>query len=69
VAGMLIRKIGGGVVFRVYNPDKSFVDYDFVHDDLPIVISKNSFSAFYSFDDKNVLDHSPQVLGLKKAKK
>ncbi len=68
VSGVLIRELGGEVIFRVYNSDKTFVDYDLLHDDLPVVILEKSLSSFYSFESKKVLDHSPEVLGLKEVK-
>ena len=53
------------VIFRVYNKDKSFIDYNIFHNDLQIVIE--DFDAyFYSDGENNILDHSPETLGIKK---
>lgn len=57
--GVLIRSLGT-YFFRVYNEDYSFTDYDLRHSDLAIEIT-DSDSAFY---DDQVLDHSPETLGI-----
>jgi len=66
VSGVLIKLFGGGFAFRVYDGKKNFVDYDICHDDLSITINADELASFYSHEDQHVLDHSPNVLGLKK---
>ncbi|MDR2207812.1 MAG: hypothetical protein LBE22_02410 [Azoarcus sp.] len=67
VQGMLIRLGGGGFAFRVYTDNGEFIDYDIRHDDLSITIDKDALASFYRIGEHDILDHSPQVLGLKKA--
>lgn len=49
-------------VFRVYNADHTFVDYDLLHCDLRVTINDED-AAFYSKGGKDWLDHSPTTLG------
>lgn len=49
-------------VFRVYDDQSNFVDYDLAHTDLNVVIDDED-AFFYSDDTANVLDHSPSTLG------
>lgn len=65
VKGVLIRTLDGGVVFRVYDGREHFTDYEIRHDDLSITIAADELAAFYKVGERNILDHSPQVLGLK----
>ncbi len=51
---------GDNYQFRVYH-DQGFTDYDILHSDLEIEIVDPD-SAFY---DGQILDHSPETLGLK----
>ena len=67
ISGILCKSYGGSYFFRVYHQDKSFSDYDLVHDDLPITIDQNALASFYTFGEDQVLDHSPQVLGLEES--
>lgn len=53
--------------FRVYKENGDFVDYDIAHSDLHIKIV-DSDAYFYSSDTNEVLDHSPQTLGIKLTK-
>ena len=62
--GILLRVGFDKWVFRVYEEDHYFVDYDLVHSDLQVVIS-DSDSTFYSDDKSNRLDHTPETLGIK----
>jgi len=64
VAGILIRT-GEGFVFRVPNEDNlcEFKDYVIRHDDLSITICEKELASFYTTDTRQVLDHSPEVLG------
>jgi len=66
VKGVLIRTIGGAMVFRVYDGPDRFTDYEILHDDLSVTIDADELAAFYKVGDDNILDHDPQVLGLRK---
>ena len=66
VKGVLCRAFGGGYFFRVYNDDHSFIDYKIAHDDLSVTIAADELASFYVDGEHAVLDHSPNVLGLKK---
>jgi len=66
VSGVLCRDAEGDFFFRVYHPDGSFTDYELRHDDLPVTIAPDALASFYRLDDQNVLDHSPEVLGLER---
>jgi hypothetical protein len=63
VEGMLIRSLGGKYLFRVYQSDGAFTDYVLRHSDLCVTIH-DSDAAFYSVDERHVLDHAPATLGL-----
>ena len=46
------------LVFRVYNEDHTFTDYDLLHSDLEVTINGGD-ATFYEFEDgRNILDHS-----------
>ena len=66
VSGVLCGDSEGRFFFRVYHSDKSFTDYELRHDDLPVTIAPDALASFYRFHDQNVLDHSPEVLGLER---
>lgn len=66
VKGVLLRTLGGGMVFRVYHDRDRFTDYEIRHDDLSVTIDTDELAAFYKVGERDILDHSPQVLGLKK---
>ncbi|MFT6419977.1 MAG: hypothetical protein ACJAWP_000508 [Porticoccus sp.] len=66
VSGVLCKDSEGDYFFRVYHSDKSFTDYELCHDDLPVTIAQDALASFYRLKDHNVLDHSPQVLGLER---
>ena len=68
VQGFLLRSIDGSFFFRVYSENKDFIDYEILHNDLEVTITPDALAAFYKFKDRMILDHSPQVLGLAKAK-
>jgi hypothetical protein len=62
--GMLIYCHGTGkYVFRVYNPDYTFIDYDLVHSDLEVEILCDE-ACLYQSDSGNYLDHDPEVTRL-----
>ena len=52
-------------MFRVYRKDKSFEDYELLHNDLSITIT-DADSALYDYGKKKILDHSPETLGIEK---
>ena len=62
ITGCLLRVGWVTWVFRVYNEDKTFTDYDLHHSDLNITIADED-AYFYTSKDKNILDHSPKTLG------
>ncbi len=73
VKGVLIRALDGTLMFRVYHDNERFTDYELRHDDLSVTIEKDALAAFYKAcpraggdGERNILDHSPRVLGLKK---
>lgn len=66
VKGMLIRALDGAVMFRVYHDRERFTDYEIGHDDLSVTIDEDALAAFYKVGEHSILDHSPDVLGLKK---
>lgn len=66
VSGVLCRGSEGSYFFRVYHSGESFTDYELRHDDLPVTIDQDALASFYRLHDHNVLDHSPQVLGLER---
>ena len=67
VHGFLLRSaVDDSFFFRVYHDDGEFTDYEIHHDDLEVTITSDALASFYRFDDRWVLDHSPEVLGLEK---
>ena len=64
--GMIIRSFDGSFMFRVYRDPEHFTDYEIRHDDLSVTIDADALEAFYKVGERNILDHSPPVLGLKK---
>ena len=64
--GMIIRSFDGTFTFRVYRDPERFTDYEIRHDDLSVTIDADALAAFYKVGKRNILDHSPTVLGLKK---
>ena len=67
VSGHLLRTFnpeGVDYVFRVYNADRTFVDYDLHHVDLCVTIEDED-AFFYRGDGIDRLDHAPETLGLK----
>jgi len=65
VKGVIIRTFDGVLMFRVYHDPKRFTDYEIRHDDLSVTIDADALAAFYEVGERRILDHSPQVLGLK----
>ena len=62
--GYLIRT-GDTVVFRVYDKNHDFVDYDILHYDMRVQIQEDD-AHFYENDGETWIDHSPETLGFKK---
>ena len=62
VTGHLLR-LGYDVVFRVYDENHQFTDYDLTHTDLCVTITDPD-ATFYSEPRSDRLDHSPQTLGV-----
>jgi hypothetical protein len=63
VRGHLLNLFNGEYVFRVYDADHNFVDYDVHHSDLCVTITDPD-AYFYRRDDQDILDHAPATLGL-----
>ena len=61
--GHLLRVDYDEWVFRVYTVDGKFTDYDLAHSDLCITITDPD-ATFYSDQQGDRLDHSPQTLGI-----
>lgn len=65
VSGVICRDaFHGQPFFRVYDEAGEFIDYELRHDDLSVTISPEAMASFYRVGERDVLDHSPQVLGL-----
>ena len=65
VTGFILKRMDGSFFFRVYGTSGDFTDYDIRHDDLEVTISPDALASFYQVGDRLLLDHSPEVLGLK----
>ena len=63
VEGFLIRCFDGQYRFRVYKADLDFTDYDLLHSDLCVTIT-DADATFYSDNERNILDHSPETLAV-----
>ena len=61
--GYLIR-VGDGLMFRVYNEDQTFTDYDIYHYDMCVTINDPD-AYFYKDENTHYIDYSPQTLGIK----
>ena len=59
VKGHLIYTHDGKYMFRVYDAEHNFIDYDLQHSDLCVTICDED-AYFYS---DLVLDHAPSTLG------
>lgn len=66
VKGVIIRSPGSAPLFRVYHDRECFTDYEIRHDDLSVTIDTDELASFYKVGEHDILDHSPQVLGLRK---
>ena len=63
VSGHLIS-VEGRTMFRVYDQDHNFTDYDLHHADLEVTITDPD-AYFYRDEFTDRLDHSPETLGIK----
>lgn len=55
------------MIFRVYRDSHEFTDYEIRHDELAVTIDPDELATFYRIDGRDALDHSPEVLGLKRS--
>ena len=55
--------VQGRTMFRVYDADHNFTDYDLHHVDLEVTITDPD-AFFYRDEFTDRLDHSPATLGL-----
>ncbi|MCW2601812.1 MAG: hypothetical protein JWM02_3641 [Frankiales bacterium] len=67
VKGVLLRSPSGPMIFRVYRDGHEFTDYEIRHDELAVTIDPEELAMFYRDGDRDVLDHRPEVLGLKRS--
>jgi hypothetical protein len=51
-------------MFRVYNPDHTFADYELRHSDLQIIIDDEDAEFYLTKEGKLILDHSRKTLGI-----
>ena len=59
--GFLLYIMNNVYVFREYNEDHTFTDYDLLHSDLEVTINGDD-ATFYEFEDgRNILDHSYEM--------
>ena len=59
--GFLLYAMNNVYVFRVYNEDHTFTDYDLIHSDLEVTINGDD-ATFYEFEDGTAaLDHSYEM--------
>lgn len=61
--GCLIWCGSDNLVFRVYDAEFKFVDYDICHTDMRVVI-KDSDAYFYTDGTNHRVDHAPATLGM-----
>lgn len=62
--GSLIRTAGGNILFRVYQSNGEFDDYDISHSDMLVKIIDDD-ASFYEFSDgSQTVDHTPETLGI-----
>ena len=64
VEGFLIWCGDNKFRFRVYPEEGGFIDYDILHCDLQVNIN-DADAYFYTEGDRNILDHSPETLGVR----
>lgn len=59
--GYLVRTIDGELLFRVYDDEGEFIDYEIAHQDLAVTITDTD-AYLYRRGDNYLLDYSPIVL-------
>ena len=65
-SGCLLYSFGSDkYMFRVYDTQHDFIDYEIYHSDLGIKIEDPDACFYETADGRMVLDHSPETLGLK----
>ena len=62
VTGHLIQIFTRQTVFRVYDDNQNFVDYDLRHSDLTVTITDED-AYFYRDEYRDALDHAPTTIG------
>jgi hypothetical protein len=60
--GIILLTFNNQYVFRVYNEDHTFIDYDILHCDLDVTIDSDDATLYEYEDGRNVLDHSYEVM-------
>ena len=67
VQGVLLNPYhqDGKWMFRVYEEDGAFTDYELCHSDLCVRINDADASFYEGISGKDILDHSPETLGIK----
>jgi len=60
--GYLIR-VGDDFMFRVYDAEHNFTDYEIYHYDMQVTICDTD-AYFYKNGDLDFIDYSPQTLGI-----
>jgi hypothetical protein len=68
VKGGLVRTVDSQILFRLYHDAERFTDYEIRHPDLSVTIDETELAAFYTGEKGNLLDHSPEVLGLERVR-
>ena len=63
---MIIRSMDGRFLFRVDHGSEGVTDYEIRHDDMSVTIDVNALAAFYRVGGLDVLDHRPEVEGLRR---
>jgi hypothetical protein len=66
IKGVLLCSATGRTIFRVYGEGHEFTDYELRHEELGVTIDPEELAAFYRMSGGDVLDHSPEVLGLER---
>lgn len=62
--GFLLRSFNNRCIFRTYNEQGEFKDYDILHHDLEITIDSDD-ALLFEDRDNNFIDYTPEVLGYK----
>lgn len=67
VQGVLLNPYhqDGKWIFRTYNNDGTFIDYDLCHSDLCVIINDFDAALYEDVGGHNRLDHSAETFGIK----